>query len=512
MLWFGNDFLSPFLNIGWLGLALLAAWCLGRPYGLGPQSLLGVAIVLATPIMVETQPGGAYNDIVGLALFLAAAALLVNGRAAGASGVLAALAAAPALGTKLSFAVPLGALAVGAVAVAPSGRRRRAAAVWLVALIGLGGVWYLRNLFAFGNPIPALELDLGPLSLVAPPLTKLTFALVEYFDTPGVWSDHFHPGLVRAYGPAWAPILALAIAGMALAVAAGRTRVQRMLGAVGLVSAVAFLFTPQGLGTEASPSFFEFNLRYPTPALVLGLGLLPLVRGLGRSPHREVVLGAFAAALVATQLDPAIWPSDLRGERFAEPAGTTTSLAAMAIGVVAFAAAVVLRGRRLPARGPALAGIAGTALVALLVGAWLLQRHYLRDRYADYEPMVEVARWARDTENARIGIVGFFIQYPLYGQDLSNRVNYVARRGPHGAFTRIESCREWRKALNAGRYQYVVTTPFNYPGSLAPEPPEETRWTATDPAAELLRRDRAVVSLFRLNGPLDPAGCPRGGA
>ena len=35
MLWFGNDFLSPFLNLGWLGLLLLAAYCLGRPRGLG---------------------------------------------------------------------------------------------------------------------------------------------------------------------------------------------------------------------------------------------------------------------------------------------------------------------------------------------------------------------------------------------------------------------------------------------------------------------------------------------
>ena len=49
---------------------------------------------------------------------------------------------------------------------------------------------------------------------------------------------------------------------------------------VAIVSAVAFLFTPQGLGTEDEPLFFKFNLRYPTPALVLGLVLLPLVPAL----------------------------------------------------------------------------------------------------------------------------------------------------------------------------------------------------------------------------------------
>ena len=29
----GRDFFSVFLNLGWLALALLAAWCIGRPYG-----------------------------------------------------------------------------------------------------------------------------------------------------------------------------------------------------------------------------------------------------------------------------------------------------------------------------------------------------------------------------------------------------------------------------------------------------------------------------------------------
>ena len=34
---FDRDILSPLLNHAWLALALLAAWCIGRPYGLGPQ-------------------------------------------------------------------------------------------------------------------------------------------------------------------------------------------------------------------------------------------------------------------------------------------------------------------------------------------------------------------------------------------------------------------------------------------------------------------------------------------
>ena len=38
---FGRDIFSPLVNFGWLGVALLAAWCIGRPYGVAPLSLIG---------------------------------------------------------------------------------------------------------------------------------------------------------------------------------------------------------------------------------------------------------------------------------------------------------------------------------------------------------------------------------------------------------------------------------------------------------------------------------------
>ena len=36
----GRDTLSLFLNFGWLGMAFLAAWCIGRPYGRGPLTVV----------------------------------------------------------------------------------------------------------------------------------------------------------------------------------------------------------------------------------------------------------------------------------------------------------------------------------------------------------------------------------------------------------------------------------------------------------------------------------------
>ena len=82
LLAFGRDILSPLLNLGFLALGLLAAYCIGRPYGLGPQSLIGGAIALGAQMLVEFQAGEALNDIVGVAFVLAAVAILVNASAA----------------------------------------------------------------------------------------------------------------------------------------------------------------------------------------------------------------------------------------------------------------------------------------------------------------------------------------------------------------------------------------------------------------------------------------------
>ena len=53
-------------------------------------------------------------------------------------------------------------------------------------------------------------------------------------------------------------------------------------------------------------------------------------------------------------------------------------------------------------------------------------------------------RWARDIDDARIGLAGTtagFLQYGFYGTDLSNRVVYLGEEGPHGAFNAIPTCR-----------------------------------------------------------------------
>ena len=80
ILFFGNDFLSPLINMGWLAGCLLAAWCIGRPYAVGATALLGVGLILDENMLLLYQPGDAKNDVMGLFFFLAAAAILINAR------------------------------------------------------------------------------------------------------------------------------------------------------------------------------------------------------------------------------------------------------------------------------------------------------------------------------------------------------------------------------------------------------------------------------------------------
>jgi hypothetical protein len=115
--------------------------------------------------------------------------------------------------------------------------------------------------------------------------------------------------------------------------------------------------------------------------------------------------------------------------------------------------------------------------------------------------------WARDVSDAKIGTV-IARQYPLYGTDLSNRVEFVGERGPDGTFEPIDTCSEWRQALNEGNYDYVVTG-FREPTEelgTRPGQPRQVRWTRGDPAAREIVHE-GDVSVFRLDGELDPATC-----
>jgi hypothetical protein len=544
MLAFGRDLLSPLLNLGWLLGCLLACWCIGRPFRVAPWSLALGAIALSVPALAD-QAGEARNDIVGIFFLLAAVAIALNaagssrpnragaddaspdheGPAAPAPGFAATAAASRprrslptgalllvglsiglAAGTKLNFLLPAAVLALGLTALAPRGQR------WVtfactggMALAG-GGYWYLRNLVHTGNPLPWIH-HLGPIDLPSPEQAlggREAHSVLSYLTNGSVWSNWFLPGLHGGLWIIWPALGLAALAGLILAVVPLLRRtpgsraenrsisavfgpstagVLALAGLVGLAAAVSWLVSPTSAsGPDGMPRGFESGLRYLTPALILGLALLPTV-----PPFRSL---AARLASFGPKLGERPVPGDRlhshpdSGKERRRPDGED----------------------RLPRRW--VAGIVtAVVLIAVLVG-YPVQRHYLQNRYSDptfTTPGLDAAfKWADGLSDQRIATTSTR-QYPLFGTDLSNRVAYLGVDRPHGGFEEARNCAQFRRLVNEGDYDYVVATRDRIEAG-KPAFPEQTKWTEGPHAEVVLKKKPTMV--FRITGELDPKTCP----
>ena len=538
-----RDTLSLFINFGFLAIAFLAAWCIGRPYGRGHLTVVAAAVVLECHTLVVREPGAAKNDLVAAALLLAAVAILVNAwmrnsrgwRGGGGSRTARGLPAGPppprqdpratehwavaaaglaiglAVGTKSTAVAMAAALTVTVIALAPAGRRWATASWWFVpALLG-GGYWYLRNLIVAGNPLPQAT-GLGPISLPHPERLqegRPDFSIVHYLTDTAVWRDYFGPGLDQAFGSLWPLVILGAVAGGLLALVWARDGILRWLGGVALFGLLAYLFTPlSAAGAEGAPVGFGINIRYAIPALLLGLTLLPLARGLERERRQWILVGLLLIVLVTTNRADAVVRDPDR-----------VFAVALALLLIVVPAGLLLARARGAGRGLVLGGFAAMALLLVAIG-YPFQRDYLRDRFAPGSeiPGMQLEHgyeWARDVSDTRIGLAGTtagFLQYGFYGTDLSNRVVYLGEKGPHGAFNAIPTCAAFRTAVNAADLDYLVTSPFlNFLHSDDPIPSPETRWLRNDPATHPIRRS-GPVTVWKLTGKLDPTTCGQANA
>jgi hypothetical protein len=532
MLAFSRDLLSPLLNLGWLVGCLLACWCVGRPFGVAPWSLALGAIALSVPALGD-QAGEARNDIVGIFFLLAAIAIALNAAAASprrrdlskGALLLVGLAIGLAAGTKLNFLLPAAVLVLGLIALAPSGRR------WTtlvcsggMALAG-GGYWYLRNLIHAGNPLPWIH-HLGPIDLPSPEQAlggREAHSVFSYLTNGSVWSDWFFPGLHGALWIVWPLIAAAALAGLLLALipfllsrtsatpprwwvenpsdgpvfgpstsAAARTvaGVLAIAGLVGLAAAVSWLVSPTSAsGPSGMPRGFESGLRYLTPALILGLAVLPTVPPLRALAARLASLGPALGERPVRSRSDATADDGLHLGAHSDPKRRPT-----------------VDEDRLP-RSWVTAIVAGAVLLGVIVG-YPVQRHYLHDRYRDPSfttPGLDAAfAWARGVSDARIATTSTR-QYPLFGTDLSNHVAYLGVKRPHGGFEEAQNCRQFRRLVNEGDYDYVVATRDRIePGK--PAYPPQAKWTEGPNAEVVLKKKPTVV--FRISGELDPKTCP----
>jgi hypothetical protein len=412
------------------------------------------------------------------------------------------------------------AMTLAVVVLAPRGRRWNTFGWWFApALLG-GGYWYLRNLIVAGNPLPQAT-GIGPISLPHPERLqegRPSFNIAHYATDTGVWRDYFEPGLHQAFGGLWPLVIIAAAAGGLLALLRSRDAVLRWMGGVALLGLLAYLFTPlSAAGADGAPVGFGINIRYAIPALLLGLTLLPVAFGRLQGWREWALLAGLLVILVITDRADAVFRDPSRPFALA----LAFTLVALPVLLIWWGSRATRAGASRPAAGPAgrLAWslvAAAVALILLIVAlGYPLQRHYLHDRFAAGSEVpgmqMEAAyRWASDRSDTRIGIVGTtagFLQYGLYGTDLSNRVVYLGEKGPHGAYNAIPTCKAFRAAVNRAEIEYLVTAPFlNFIHTDEPIPSPESRWLRNESAAKPFIRS-GPVTVWKLKGKLNPAAC-----
>src|SRR3954451_3821601 len=353
-----TDFLSPLIKLMWCALCLLAAWCVGRPYGIGGVTVLGAAVVLDSDMMVGSQAGQAPNDVMGLFFLMAALAFLVDGAASahairvaansrrtdaaaaapapeetGELGVvedvpvegappvpptvgpgplfMAGLAAGLGIGTKITLLATIAAFTIGVVIL--GGRRHwlRALGIWLGGVVITCGFWYGRNFVYALNPFPQIR-KLGPIHLPGPDQVSLyprpPHKLAEYYNDPLVWTHKLTPVLHERLGPLWPVILGVVIVALLWAFFRGGSALMRILAVTGMVAGLAYIFTPlTASGDPYDPSGFDANLRYVAPVLMVGFLLLPLIPWFRHGRRPWILIGLFAVLLLQGTVTQSNW-------------------------------------------------------------------------------------------------------------------------------------------------------------------------------------------------------------
>jgi hypothetical protein len=536
---FKSDWLSPLINLVWLAIALLAAWCVGRPYKVGPATLVAAALVLDSGVMIETQPGEGRNDIMGLAFLIAFVAFLINAhqrRAPDAGAVqdtperdaplldkgplvVAGIAAGLAASVKLTFLIPVVAIGFGVIVF--SGKGRRLTTAWVLALTTflMGGYWYVRAMIKTGgNPIPTI--GFGPLHLPRPDQMPLDprprFAVAHYLTEPTIYRKWFFPQLDNALGPLWPLILIVAVAAAVYIAFRSRNTILRVIAVAALLTAAVYVFTPlTAAGQEGAPTGFFTNTRYLIPGLALALVLLPIARPL-RAPDRRAwqtllfLTVVYAITVLAT---PRWYPGYIVGTIFLTLA-LVWAPAGLGLG----------RSRRAVSRAAVLGGAAAILLLAAVLGraqeVQYVDHHYTEvDHFLQDGGPKQAYAFARKQSNKRIGIAGsgeiFFGQYGFYGANLNNYVQYIGVPGPDGAYRLATSCHQFRRRIDAGNYDYLIVSQFTQDSPEAPYWYPIYAWLKSDPALEQIIEEPTITPerdyVFKVKGKLDPAGCRRGG-
>jgi hypothetical protein len=478
---FNRDVLSPLINLGWAALTLLAAWCIGRTRGVGALAVIGATIVLALPVMADVEPGQASNDLMCSAFLLTGVALLLLADGAVVPTAIGGLAAALALGTKLTGAAVVGTITIGLIVVAVRNRRFSVALAWLAGLLP-GAYWFVRNWVGQGNPLPWFGVKLGPIEFTKS-IHEQPSSLISLASRSG-WNHVYLPGLAEAFGMMWWLVGAIFLAGTVILIVRGPGAIGRILGFAALAGGIAYASAPLTGGFG-----FVFNLRYLAPSMLITFAVLPFHVVHAKANTRWwIALGGAALVLIDGIFAPGdnltAWPTDYLLQ------GILVALAGLALWLL-------LRGTTWGR--PAIAG--GVAIAMAFVVFWPIQRHYEQRRYMRTSLTQDLPdRYFRNVRHARVGVFGTYT-YPMFGLDLSNRVEQLEAPNTTSA---LDRCRLTRTMLT-GKFDYIVITANLGLVGLAVPPVSEQVFTG-DPGATVVANDR-VNSVIRLTGVLNPNLC-----
>lgn len=530
-----SDWLSPVFNMLPLGIALLACWCVGRPYAVGPATLVAGAILLSAGVMIETQPGEGRNDIVCFAFLIAFVAFLINGhqRHAPKSGavdekpdpnaplldkgplILAGIAAGLAISMKVSMLAPVGVILIGMIVISGRNRWLTTALCLGIPMLLVGGYWYVRAMiYTGGNPVPAI--GWGPLHLPQPDQMPLDprprFSVAHYLNEPSMFRWWFFPRLEDAFGVLFPLILTMLTAASAWLVVKSRNKIVRVISAAALITAIVYVFTPlTAAGQEFQPRGFFTNTRYLLPGLLLAAMMLPLIRQL-RQPGeraRKVLIFLTVVFAVTVLTSPKWYPSFLPGAIF-----LTLAIVWAPVGLT------WLRDHGRISRAATIAVVAVIAIVAAIWGrgeeVGYAEKHYTRTTlFLQEGGPQEAFEFTRDLKNKRIAIAGsgqmFFGQYGFYGVDRSNHVQYIGEEGDIGSYRLIENCRAFIEKVNDGDFDYILVSEYTQDAPGADYRYPVRAWVDGDPAVKLLIAEEDITPqpdfVYEINGKLDPERC-----
>lgn len=532
-----SDWLSPLFNMFWIGVSLLACWCVGRPYGVGPATLVGGAIFLSSGVMIETQPGEGRNDILCFAFLVAFAAFLINGhqRVAPKSGVvddkpdenaplldkgpliLAGIAAGVAISVKVSMLAPIGVIFLGMILVSGRGRRMVTTFFLGIPMLLVGGYWYVRAMiYTGGNPVPAVSG--GPLKLPQPDQMPLDprprFSVFHYITDLDIYRYWFFPRLDDAFGILF-PLLLVMLASVCFyLVFKSRNQVVRVIAASALVTAFVYLLTPlTAAGAEGTPRGFFTNTRYLLPGLLLAATLLPIARPL-RAPEgraKKVLIFLTVVFAITVLTSPRWYPGMIFGTIF-----LTLVIVWAPVGLT------WLREHNKAPLSVIVTCIAFLVLISIGLGrteqVGYAKKHYDKDRaslFLQEGGPQEAFAFTRDLKDKRIALAGsgqmFFGQYGFYGVDRSNYVQYIGKEGDKGSYRLFNKCRPFIEKINEGDYDYIITSENTQDSADQPYFYPVNTWIKNNPGVELVLAEPNITPqpdyVYRVTGELDPSAC-----